>query len=107
VNIYVGNLWPDVTEQELRLEFSAFGEVASVIVISDRLSRRGQTAGYGYVEMVSKIAGAAAIAGLNGKRLKGLPISVIEALPLSDKKAMLSRDRKAKAPEGIRKDSRQ
>ena len=88
MNIFVGNLSPDVTEQELRLEFSAFGEVTSVIVMSDKYTARGQASGYGFVEMTSKAQGAVAIAGLKGKLLKGIPIDIVEALPLSDKKAL-------------------
>lgn len=100
MNIYVGNLPPDVTEEELRLEFGAFGEVTYVVVMSDRRTGRGQTSGRGFVEMASKSAGAAAIAALNGKRVKSMPIDVVEALPLSDRKTALSGDRKDKASGG-------
>jgi RNA recognition motif-containing protein len=85
MNIYVGNLSPDVTEEELRQEFVAFGEVVSVTIMNDRYIGSGQPRGYGFVEMTSKFRGEAAIAGLNGKTLKNRVIDVIEALPLSDK----------------------
>lgn len=87
MNIYVGNLSPELSEQELQLEFEAFGEVAHVVIMSERQSRGGRSSGYGFVEMASKLAGAAAIAGLNGKRLKSKYVDVVEALPLSDKAA--------------------
>ncbi|MFC1987254.1 RNA recognition motif domain-containing protein [Chloroflexota bacterium] len=85
MNIYVGNLSLEVTEGELRREFIAFGEVASVVVMNDKYIGSGQPRGYGFVEMVTKSEGEAAISNLKGKRLRGRVINVIEALPLSDK----------------------
>ncbi|MDH5364505.1 MAG: RNA-binding protein [Dehalococcoidia bacterium] len=85
MNIYVGNLSLDVTDEELRREFMAFGEVLSVTIMNDRYISSGQPRGYGFVEMTSKSQGEAAIAGLNGKTLKNRAIDVIEALPLSDR----------------------
>jgi RNA recognition motif-containing protein len=38
MNIYIGNLAPEVTEEELKQEFTAFGEVTSVSVIKDKYS---------------------------------------------------------------------
>jgi RNA recognition motif-containing protein len=86
MNIYVGNLSLDVTEEELRREFTAFGEVLSVVIMNDKYIGSGQKRGYGFVEMASKSQGEAAIANLNGKRLKSRVINVVEALPLSDKR---------------------
>ncbi len=88
MNIYVGNLSPDVTEEELRREFVAFGEVISVVIMNDKYIGSGQTRGYGFVEMASKSEGEAAITSLKGKRLKSRVIDVVEALPLSDKRGI-------------------
>jgi RNA recognition motif-containing protein len=85
MNIYVGNLSLNVTDEELRHEFMAFGEVLSVTIMNDRYIGSGQPKGYGFVEMPSKSQGEAAIAGLNGKTLKNRAIDVIGALPLSDR----------------------
>ena len=85
VNIYVGNLSLDVTEEELRREFMAFGAVISVVLMNDKYIGSGQTRGYGFVQMASKSEGEAAITRLRGKRLKSRVIDVVEALPLSDK----------------------
>jgi len=63
MKIYVGNLPHEVTEQELREEFAAFGEVASVSIVKDKYT--GQPRGFGFVEMASVSQGQAAIAGLN------------------------------------------
>ena len=82
MNIYVGNLSRDVTEDELRQEFTAFGEVTSVSIIKDRYS--GQSRGFGFVEMPSKSEAEAAIAGLKGKTLKERTIDVSEARPRPD-----------------------
>ena len=86
MNIYVGNLSLDVTEEELRQEFMAFGEVISVTIMNDTYIGSGQLHGYGFVEMTSKSEGESAITALNGKSLKHRMIDVIQALPLSDRK---------------------
>ena len=82
MKIYVGNLPRELTEQELREEFAAFGEVASVSIVKDKYS--GQPRGFGFVEMASVSQGQAAIAGLNGKTLKDQTLNVNAARPPSD-----------------------
>ena len=84
MNIYVGNLSLEVTEEELRREFMAFGEVISVTIMNDKYIGSGQSRGYGFVEMPSQSEGQAAITALNGKSLRHRTIDVIKALPLSD-----------------------
>ena len=84
MNIYVGNLSLEVTEEELRREFMAFGEVISVTIMNDNYIGSGQSRGYGFVEMPSQSEGKAAITSLKGKRLRSQVIDVVEALPLSD-----------------------
>jgi len=79
MNIYVGNLSPEVTEEELRKEFMAFGRVTSVRILKDRDS--GRPKGFGFVDMPSKSEGQVAITGLNGKTLKGQTLKVNEARP--------------------------
>jgi RNA recognition motif-containing protein len=86
VNIYVGNLSLEVTEDELRREFMAYGDVISVTIMNDKYIGSGQPRGYGYVEMSSKTEAAAAMANLQGKMLKDRAVRVVEALPLSDKR---------------------
>jgi RNA recognition motif-containing protein len=86
MNIYVGNLPLEVTDDELRQEFLAFGQVKSVSVMNDKYIGSGQLRGYGFVEMTSKSEGEAAIKSLQGKRLRDRLINVVEALPLSDNK---------------------
>ena len=88
MNIYVGSLSLDVTEEELRREFVAFGAVISVVIMNDKYIGSGQTRGYGFVEMSSKSEGEAAIVSLKGKELRNQAIDVVEALPLSDKRGI-------------------
>jgi RNA recognition motif-containing protein len=88
MNIYVGNLSLDMTEDELREEFTIFGEVISVTIMNDKYIGSGQLRGYGYVEMASKSEGATAIANLEGKMLGDRIVNVVEALPLSNKSGM-------------------
>ncbi len=82
MRIYVGNLSYNVSEEELRQEFAAFGEVESVSLVTDRFS--GRPRGFGFVDMPSKEEGEAAIASLNSKMLDYRAIVVNEARPRSD-----------------------
>ncbi len=86
MNIYVGNLSLEVTEEELRREFMAFGEVISVTIMNDKYIGSGQSRRYAFVEMPSQSEGKAAIIALHDKTLRHMTINVIEALSLSDKK---------------------
>jgi RNA recognition motif-containing protein len=79
MNIYVGNLSPEVTEEDLQQAFEAFGKVESVNVIKDKFS--GVSRGFGFVEMPTKAEGQAAIEGMSGKELKGQTLNVNEARP--------------------------
>ncbi len=82
MNIYVGNLSRDVTEEDLRGEIEAFGEVATVNVITDKFS--GEPRGFAFVEMPTKTEAESAINDLNGKDLKGRELNVNEARPRSE-----------------------
>ena len=79
MNIYVGNLSYEATEEDLRLAFEPFGQVESATIIKDKHS--GQSKGFGFVEMTSKAEGQSAIDDLNGKELKGKALNVNEARP--------------------------
>jgi RNA recognition motif-containing protein len=79
MNIYVGNLSDEVTEDELRTEFAAFGQVSAVNIMRDR--RTGHSRGFGFVEMPVVAEGQAAVAGLKDKQLKERTLDVNEARP--------------------------
>ena len=83
MNIYVGNLSREVTEEDLRQAFAAFGTVATVSIIKDKFS--GEPRGFGFVEMPTKAEAQAAISGLDGKDLKGRALSVNEARPRTER----------------------
>lgn len=82
MNIYVGNLAPQVSDQELENLFKEFGSIKSVKIIRDMFS--GESKGFGFVEMKEKSAGEAAIKELNAKELGGKKIVVNEARPKTD-----------------------
>jgi RNA recognition motif-containing protein len=82
MNIYVGNLAPDVTEDELRQAFEAFGQVQTATVIKDKFS--GESRGFGFVEMPAKAEAQTAITEMNGKDLKGRTLNVNEARPKTE-----------------------
>ena len=84
MNIYVGNLSPEVTEDDLREAFESFGQVSSVKVIKDRFT--GEPRGFGFVEMPTRQEARSAMDGLNTTELKGKPIVVNEARQRSDKR---------------------
>lgn len=83
MNIFVGNLSRDVTEEDLRSAFAAYGSVDRVNILKDKFT--GEPRGFGFVEMGSKAEGEAAIAALNHKDLKGRALTVNEARPKTDR----------------------
>jgi len=84
MNIYVGNLSYEVTDEDLQEAFAAFGEISSARVIRDRYS--GRSRGFGFVEMPTQAEAQAAIQGLNGKDLKGRALNVNEARPRAERR---------------------
>ena len=77
MNMYIGNLAHDVTEDDLRNAFSEFGAVSSVKIIIDKFS--GRSKGFGFVEMPSNSEADQAIKALNGKAFNGRSIKVNQA----------------------------
>ncbi|MEW5922866.1 MAG: RNA-binding protein [Candidatus Zixiibacteriota bacterium] len=79
MNIYIGNLSFDTTEDQLRQAFESFGEVSTVNIVTDKYT--GKPRGFAFVEMSGKDESNAAISGLNGHELNGRTMSVNEAKP--------------------------
>jgi len=77
MNIYIGNFSNDVTEEDLRQSFEAFGQVTEVKLIKDKFS--GASRGFAFIEMPSKKEAAEAINGI--RELKGRMVTVNEARP--------------------------
>ena len=77
VEIYVGNLSYEMTDEQLRKEFEAFGKVNSARLIVNRMT--GKSKGFGFVQMPDRDEAARAIAGLNDKDILGRRIKCNEA----------------------------
>ena len=82
MNIYVGNMSFNTTEDQLRQAFEGFGEVSTVKIIADKYT--GDPRGFAFVEMSSKDEAMAAISGLNGQDLNGRALNVNEAKPRTE-----------------------
>ena len=78
-NIFVGNLSPDATKQDIRSMFDAHGTVERFRMMTDR--ETGQPRGFAFVEMTEDTAAETAIAALNGAELNGRAIHVNAARP--------------------------
>lgn len=79
MNIYVGNLNYNLSEDELEKVFSAYGEVASVKIIRDKYT--DQSKGFGFIEMANDADAQKAIDELNGTEVKGRELRVNQARP--------------------------
>src|SRR5204863_3084698 len=82
MNIYVGNLSYEATQDDVRQAFEAHGEVSTVSIIMDKMT--GRSRGFGFVEMPDQSKGQAAISALNLQEVKGRAITVNEAKPKTD-----------------------
>ena len=85
MNLYVGNLSFQTTEQDLRAEFETYGNVSNCKIITDR--ETGRSRGFGFVEMDDDEEARAAIEALNGKPIDGRNLKVNEARPREDRPA--------------------
>ncbi len=91
MNIYVGNLASQVTEDDLRKAFEAFGQVESANIIKDKFS--GESRGFGFVQMPGKQEAQSAIEKMNGTDLMGRTVTVNEARPRVERPSGGGRDR--------------
>ena len=82
--LYVGNLSYQTESESLRTLFAQFGEVVSATILSDRDT--GRSRGFGFVEMGSEDAAAAAIQALNGTEFEGRNLKVNEARERTDRR---------------------
>ncbi len=79
MNIYIGNMSFDTTEDQLRQAFAGYGEVSTIKMITDRDS--GQPKGFAFIEMPTANEATAAISGLNGREMNGRTLNVNPAKP--------------------------
>ena len=83
MNIYVGNLSYSITEDELKVAFAEFGEVANVTIITDKYS--GQSKGFGFIEMPVQAEAEEAIKSLNDSPIQGRNMRVNQARPRNER----------------------
>jgi len=83
MNIYVGNLSYNMSEDDLRDVFTEYGEVAKAAIIMDR--QTGQSKGFGFVEMPVDAEAEQAIQSLDGSSVNGRNIKVNQARPREDR----------------------
>ncbi len=83
MNIYVGSLSYDATEDEVREVFTPYGEISSISIITDKFS--GKSKGFGFVEMPKQEEAEEAIKCLDGSDMKGRNIKVNEARPKEER----------------------
>lgn len=74
MNMYIGNLNYDISEEELRKLFEEYGEVTTVKIIKDK--ETGRAKGFGFVEMPEKEQANRALSELNGREVLGRNIKV-------------------------------
>ena len=84
MNIYVGNLSFDTSENALQAAFAAYGAVSTARIATDRDT--GRARGFGFVEMASQAEAQAAIKALNGSDLQGRTLTVNEARPREERR---------------------
>ncbi|MDV5121913.1 MAG: RNA-binding protein [Candidatus Scalindua sp.] len=83
MNIYVGNLSYEITDDEVKDLFSPHGEISSVSIIKDKQS--GQSKGFGFIEMPNQAEAEEAIKALNESEVKGRNIKVNTARPKEER----------------------
>jgi len=79
MNIYVGNLSWQMTDEELRSLFEQHGAVGSAKIVKDKVS--GRSKGFGFVEMENDTEAQAAITALYDSEVMGRKIIVNESQP--------------------------
>jgi cold-inducible RNA-binding protein len=82
INIYVGNLSFDASEDQLKELFESYGRVDSAKIISDQFT--GRSRGFGFIEMADREEGLRAIQELDSRDFKGRSLKVNEARPKRD-----------------------
>jgi RNA recognition motif-containing protein len=83
MNIFVGNLSFDTTDEDLRSEFSIYGELSSVSIPKDKFTNKSR--GFAFVEMPNNDEAKKAVEGLNGKSINGRNINAAEAKPREER----------------------
>ena len=91
MNLFLGNLSWEATEEELRRHFESFGTVKTVKIMTDR--ETGKPRGFGFVEFENRAEGEKAMSGCNGVDFMGRPLAVEEARPMNNSRPRGGQDR--------------
>ena len=83
MQIYIGNMSYQTTEERIKSLFEQYGEVERVTLIKDRETQRPK--GFGFVAMPDSTAGAKAIEELNQKEFEGRTLKINEAKPREER----------------------
>lgn len=81
VKIFVGGLPPDVSEIDVVIQVSIYGQVITIKIVRDKVTRKSK--GYAFLEMANEDGAKKAVEGLNGTRFKGnvLTVKIAEEAP--------------------------
>lgn len=90
MKVYVGNLSFTMSDEDLKSEFSAFGEITEVTIIKDKFT--GRSKGFGFITFKNSADAEKAIADMNGKDVQGRQLKVSEAKPMSEDRPRRSFD---------------
>ena len=82
MNIYVGNISREASENEIRSEFERYGQVESISLIKDKFTNTLK--GFGFIEMPVKTEAEAAIKNLDGTMVSGRALTVNAATPKTE-----------------------
>ncbi|MCX5707773.1 MAG: RNA-binding protein [Candidatus Omnitrophica bacterium] len=82
MNIFVGNLSFDATEEDVKKLFEGFGQVVGAVIVKEKNGKKSR--GFGFVEMAERNQGEAAISALNLKEFMGRPLNVSPERPKSE-----------------------
>ncbi|HOY09306.1 MAG TPA: RNA-binding protein [Candidatus Omnitrophota bacterium] len=102
MKIYVGNFSYDVTEEELKTVFDAFGQVESAKIIKDKFT--GESKGFGFVEMPDKTQAQAAMTGIT--EIKGRRVTINEARPQAKNDFRSSKPHGSRKPNSFQRERR-
>ncbi len=83
MRLYIGNVSRDVTEDDLREAFQAFGQVSEVTIVKDKFN--GVPKGFAFVEMPVQAEAQKAMDSLKGTDLKGRSLDINEARPRTER----------------------
>jgi RNA recognition motif-containing protein len=84
MNIYVGNLSDQVSADDLRQSFEAYGQVSSIKIIKDKFTDR--PLGFGFIEMPGHKQGLQAIESLNLTEIGGRSVIAAETAERTERR---------------------